>query len=60
MSGDYAPVGIEDVVVNADTAIRPHVPRIVVDVRVRRSYKNKYPDSLYVTIWISYGAGIET
>lgn len=54
-------VGIcnKDVVV-AGVTIRHHVPCIDGDTRVRRNYKNKYPDSLYETIWILYGAGIET
>ena len=58
----YSPVGKPDTVDAAvvDVARREHVPRTMVVFRVRRNYKNKYPDSLYVTIWILYGAGIET
>lgn len=55
-------VGISDTVVDVvvDVATRVDLPTVVPPIRVRRNYKNKYPDSLYVTIWISYGAGIET
>ena len=56
------PVGTEDTdeAVVVDVTRRGHVPRVVGITRVRRNYKNKYPDSLYVTIWILCGAGIET
>ena len=56
-------VGIADTadnVVDVDNTGRADLPSAARDARVRRIYKNKYPDSLYVTIWILYGAGIET
>lgn len=59
-----APVGIRDIVVVddvVDETIRVDTTTNIDQIRDRRSnYKNKYPDSLYVTIWILYGAGIET
>ena len=58
-----SPVGIADTannVVDVDNTGMVDLPSAARDARVRRIYKNKYPDSLYVTIWISYGAGIET
>lgn len=55
-------VGIVDIVAEADddATSRKDTIRQTGTTRVRRNYKNKYPDSLYVTIWILYGAGIET
>ena len=58
-----SPVGIADTannVVDVDNTGMVDLPSAARDARVRRIYKNKYPDSLYVTIWILYGAGIET
>ena len=61
---DNATVGSADtsdvVTEAAGVARRINLPSEVGTIRVRRNYKNKYPDSLYVTIWILYGAGIET
>ena len=56
-------VGIADTadnVVDIDSTGMVDLPSTARDACVRRNYKNKYPDSLYVTIWILYGAGIET
>ena len=56
-------VGIADTadnVVDIDSTGMVDLPSTARDACVRRNYKNKYPDSLYVTIWILCGAGIET
>lgn len=56
-------VGIADTadnVVDIDSTGMVDLPSAARDARVRRNRKNKYPDSLYVTIWILCGAGIET